>query len=107
MTSGSLNLTKRLAAAAQKHTTLQCKWNKQIEKITAHRARDEMNTTQSKKKLSKTLRDTSLGSLLERQATFQYDEHGSKKPGHFWQHKSPRRDMDNPADLQNRVNQFY
>ena len=63
-----------------------------------------MHTTVSKKKLHRTLRNTSLGSLLERQATFQYDEHGSKKPGFFWQHKSPRRDMDNPADLQNRVN---
>ena len=25
----------------------------------------------------------------------------------FWAHKSPKRDADNPADLQNRVNSFY
>ena len=25
----------------------------------------------------------------------------------FWAHKSPRRDEDNPADLQDRVNGFY
>lgn len=110
-TSGSLStsmtMSKRLANATSKHTNLLSKWNKQIDQITAQRASININMTQSKKKLEKTLRNTSLGSLMERQATFKYDEHGSKKSGFYWQHKSPRRDLDNPADLQRRVNQFY
>ena len=32
---------------------------------------------------------------------------GSKRPSQFWAHKSPKRDEQNPADLQNRVNSFY
>ena len=66
MTNNSMHLSKRLANAAQKHTSLQFKWNKQIEKITAQRALPEMNTTVSKKKLQRSLRNTSLGSLMER-----------------------------------------
>lgn len=53
------------------------------------------------------LRKKSLGSLIERQSTFKYDEEGSKKPSSFWAHKSPKRNEQNPADLQNRVNKFY
>ena len=66
-----------------------------------------MNNTHTKKKLYRSLRGSSLGSLIERQVSFAYDDHGSKKPGHFWAHKSPKRDVDNPADLQLRVNDFY
>lgn len=66
-----------------------------------------MNTTFHKKKLMKKLRQSSIGSLIERQTSFAYDSQGSKKPGHFWAHKSPMRDEQNPADLQNRVNGFY
>ena len=63
--------------------------------------------THARKVLQRSLRNSSLGSLVERQSTFCYDEQGSKKPGLFWQHKSPQRDEDNPADLQLRVNDFY
>lgn len=66
-----------------------------------------MSTTFHKRKLNKSLCGTSIGSLIERQTGFEYDEFGSKKPGVFWRHKSPMRDETNPADLQNRVNGFY
>ena len=58
-----------------------------------------MSASFSKRKLMRSLRDSSVGSLIERQKLFNYDEQGSKKPSQFWAHKSPKRDMDNPADL--------
>jgi len=58
-----------------------------------------MNETLTKKMYNRSLRNSSLGSLLERQASFKYDEQGSKQPGYFWKHKSPKRDHLNPADL--------
>jgi len=71
------------------------------------RGKEDMNITVARKKLNRTLRNTSLGSLIERQATFKYDEFGTKKPGFFWQKKSPKRNENGLADLQNRVNGFY
>jgi len=53
------------------------------------------------------LRDKRLGSLIERQTTFKYDEHGTKIPGPFWANKSPKRSEKGQADLQNRINYFY
>ena len=67
----------------------------------------DVNQTFSKKKLLRSLRESSVGSLIERQQTFAYDETGSKKPGMFWAHKPPCREVNNPADLQARVNSFY
>ena len=51
----------------QRHTSISFKWLKQIEEIKKHRDEfQDLNTTYHKKKLNKKLRDTSLGSLLER-----------------------------------------
>ena len=51
--------------------------------------------------------NTSLGSLIERQSTFKYDNDGVKTPGHFWENKAPEKDPNRKADLQDRVNNFY
>ena len=101
------NLSVRMAEAMKKHTSLQFKWLKQIERINGLRDQDDFNTTHARKLLNKKLRKNSLGSLIERQSTFKYDEMGSKQPSKFWAHKSPKRNEENPADLQNRVNFFY
>jgi len=106
-TSFQSTLSRRLAQAMLKHQSMQSKWLKQIEELNKQRDNADMNSSYHKRKLEKSLRNISLGSLIERQSTFKYDEYGSKKPGNFWQHKSPRRDEMNPADLQNRVNSFY
>ena len=71
------------------------------------RDHEDPSLSHARKALHRSLRNSSLGSLLERQATFTYDEFGSKKPSLLWQHKSPKRNAENPADLQNRVNDFY
>ena len=63
--------------------------------------------TSTKKKLIKKQLNSTLGSLIERQATFKYDDEGVKKPGLFWEKKAPKKDHKNAADLQNRVNGFY
>ena len=101
------NLTKRLAAAMQQHSSKQNKWLRQIEKITAVRNEDNLYATRTKRNLNKSLRSSSIGSLIERQERFKYDEMGSKEPSQWWRHKSPERDTEKPADLQNRVNGFY
>ena len=63
------------------------------------RGKDDMNTSHARKQLQRKLRKSSVGSLIERQETFKYDELGSRRPSMFWAHKSPKRDDDNPADL--------
>ena len=47
------NYSKRIAEAMQKHTSLQFKWLKQIEKINGHRDRDDLNTTHARKQIAK------------------------------------------------------
>ena len=74
------NLTQKMADAMKRHTSLQFKWLKQIEKIKGVREKEDLNTTHARKLLSKKLRKSSLGSLIERQQTFKYDEMGSKQP---------------------------
>ena len=63
--------------------------------------------SKTKKQLTKKLMNSSLGSLVERQGTFKYDDEGVKKPGHFWENKAPQKDPLRKADLQHRVNDFY
>ena len=91
----------------QKHTDLQSKWLKQIEKIAKKKGKDDIALTTTKRMMNRSLRNSSIGSLIERQNSFTYDDQGSKKPSMFWAHKSPKRDEVNKADLQKRVNSFY
>ena len=49
-----------------KHSTSQSNWLKQIEQIKSRQCKEDMNLTQTKKKLNRSLRKSSLGSLLER-----------------------------------------
>ena len=50
-----------------RHTSVSFKWLKQIEEIKKHRDEfQDLNITYYKKKLNKKLRESSLGSLLER-----------------------------------------
>ena len=101
------NLSKKLANAMRQHSSLQFKWLKQIETIKKIKDRKDINITYARRKLNKSLSKKGLGTLLERQASYELDEEGSKKPSTFWQHKSPKRDVQNPANLQKRVNGFY
>ena len=96
-----------MVQAINRHSGAQQNWFKQIEKISAMRNAFDVHAPYHKKKMNRTLRDNSLGSLLERQQVFAYDPQGSKKPGFFWAHKQPKRDEDNPPDLQKRMNGFY
>ena len=64
------NMTVRLANAVQKHTSLQTKWLEQIERITKKRAQDNISLTKTKRMMNRSLQNSPIGSLIERQNTF-------------------------------------
>ena len=50
----------------QKHTDLQSKWLKQIEKIAKKKGKDDIALTTTKRMMNRSLRNSSIGSLIER-----------------------------------------
>jgi len=48
------------------------------------RDHEDPSLSHARKALHRSLRNSSLGSLLERQSTFNYDEFGSKRPSLLW-----------------------
>lgn len=70
-------LSARLITALHKHVRTQSHWIKTIQAVKKEREKINVSMTRSKKNYARQV-NNSLGSLIERQCTFKYDDDGVK-----------------------------